>query len=78
MKSQTLINKSGQAEEPKDLQAEWINSLISRNRVRMECVRYPDESEAHCQKRIMAAMWVFVGLLVILSAVVVCLLRSKI
>jgi hypothetical protein len=44
----------------------------------MECVRYPDESEAHCQKRIMAAMWVFVGLLVILSAVVVCLLRSKI
>jgi hypothetical protein len=56
---------------------DWNKSLISRNLVRMEYSQYPDESETECHKRAMVAFAVFMAVLFVLSAAVVCLIRAK-
>jgi hypothetical protein len=57
---------------------EWNASLISRQLVRMECLRGAHESEKHCHRRMAVAMGLFLGLLLVLSAAALWLLWMKI
>jgi hypothetical protein len=56
---------------------EWNASLISRKPVRMEFTN-PGETESECQKHIFAALWVFLGLIIVLTIAVVYLMWVKV
>jgi hypothetical protein len=79
MTSQNLLDR-GELDEKAVIKgsSEWNASLISRKPVRMEYVRDPTESEAECQKRVMAALWIFLALLIVFSGAAVCLLWAKV
>ncbi len=69
---------AGKASAETQKAREWNASLISHRPVRLEYCREPDETEKHCQRRIAVATGVFLGLLLALSAVALCLLWMKI
>ncbi|HEY3913460.1 MAG TPA: hypothetical protein VGN61_03150 [Verrucomicrobiae bacterium] len=73
----TVESSTGIEKKAIDNTLGWNKSLISRNLVRMEGAQYPDESETDCHKRVMVALVVFLAMLFVLSAAVVCLIRAK-
>ena len=57
---------------------DWNKSLISGSRCRREYCREKEETEAHHQKRIAIAMWIFLILIFALYALSMLFLRARV